>query len=286
MKSEEYVILNEDLVALSEARISVLDRGFLYGDGFFETLRVEKGHPLFLYDHIKRLYDSCSTFNISINRDLKFWGSSIERLVIKNNLGDRVAVAKIVVTRGYSFSEIKLPQSNKPTVVIYARPYRPHPQRKYEQGIRLSVFPHKRHTLLADHKTLNYLFYLTAKEWAKGEGSDEAIVLNGDGTISEGATTNIFYVKQNTVYKPFSEHYLKGVMEKQVVKIIKDKGIEVREKSTYVDDLIEADEVFLTNSLIEVMPAYSINHRILSRKGKVGEMLMLIDWKAFSEKLT
>ena len=93
-------------------------------------------------------------------------------------------------------------------------------------------------------KSLNYLFYLSAKEWAIGKGGDEAIILNADGTVSEGSTTNIFYVKDGEVYKPISAHYLRGIMEKQVIKFLKTAGVEVKEKETCVEDLLGADEVF------------------------------------------
>jgi len=276
---EEYIYVNNTLVPISEARISPLDRGFLYGDGLFETIRVNRGRPLFLKDHLERIESSCSAFNICLDVDpIEDWYEKIERVIAANNLGDGLAAVKILVTRGTDFPEPRLPKSQKPTVIIYARSYNPPSSEKYNKGLKLITFPHRRHTKLADYKSLNYLFYLAAKEWAVGKGGDEALILNGDGTVSEGSTTNIFYVKDGKVYKPISAHYLRGIMEKQVIKFLETAGVEVKEKETYIEDLLEADELFLTNSLIEVIPAYSIDGKVLSRKGNTIRELVEMDW--------
>ncbi len=278
---KEYIYLNDTLVPASEARVSPLDRGFLYGDGFFETIRVNRGRPLFLKDHLERIESSCSAFNICLDvYPVEDWYEKIERLIAANNLCDGLAAVKILVTRGINFPEPRLPESKKPTVIIYARSYNPPSSEKYSEGLKLITFPHRRHTMLADHKSLNYFFYLSAKEWAIGKGGDEAIILNADGTVSEGSTTNIFYVKDGEVYKPISVHYLRGIMEKQVIKFLKTAGVEVKEKETYIEDLLEANEVFLTNSLVEVIPACSIDGKLLQRNGEIAKNLMQVEWGA------
>lgn len=262
--TKEYVLLNGHIIDARKACLSVFDRGFLYGDGFFETIRAENGRVLFLEDHLERLYQSCKFFNIGLQTTKESdWTDKINLLIKKNNLKETVAAVKIVVTRGPNNPQLGLPKEHAPTVIIYARKYAPPDAEKYNNGLVVKVFPYPRHSFLADHKSLNYLFYLSAKEWAQENGADEAIVLNVDGTVSEGATTNIFYVKEGSIIRPESPHYLRGVMEGQVINLLKKQGREIVTMPTTVSMLLEAEEVFLTNSLIGVIPVARIGENIL-----------------------
>jgi para-aminobenzoate synthetase component 1 len=252
-----FVYLNDSIVPAEEARVSVFDRGLQYGDGFFETIRVEAGDVLFLPEHLDRLRSSCVSFNIQLpDRD---WHSTITELLEQNRLQGSLAAVKILVTRGETHSMLDLVHSENPTVVIYARAYVPPDEKKYEEGSTLVTFPHLRHTFLAAHKCANYLFYLAARDWARRRRADEAIILNGDGSVSECGTANIFYRRGQTMYLPTSSHYLVGITEEQVKRILTQMGFVCVSAPTEVKDLKAADELFITNSLIGVMPVSRID---------------------------
>lgn len=278
--TEEYVIFNGKLVAGREAGLSVFDRGLLYGDGFFETLRVEHGQALFLKAHLERLYKSCEAFNIALEAEgEERWTERISQLVARNNLKETIAAVKVVVTRGPEARPLGLPREGQPTIIVYARRYEPPPRDKYVRGLEVEVFTFPRHCLLADHKSLNYLFYLSAREWARQKGADEALVLNVDGTVSEGATTNVFYAREGMVFRPESPHYLRGVMEAQVITLLEEQGQEVLSRPTTVSMLVEAaDEVFLTNSLLGVIPVARMGKNVLPSEKPLASRLQGIDW--------
>lgn len=274
-----YVFVNGEMVHSDRACISVFDRGLLYGDGFFETIRVDYGSPLFLNSHLERLYRACRLFNIEMpGEHSESWEERLSALIVKNGLSEAVAAAKILVTRGASESGLGLPDQTKPTVIMYARKYCPPDRDKYQNGIHAEVFPYPRHAFTADYKSLNYLFYLAARQWASSRKADEALILNSDGTVSEGAATNIFYVKNGAVFRPESPHYLRGIMEGQVSRLLKEQGRQVEAVPTTATMLTEAEEVFLTNSLLLVMPVAEIGDHALPPGKELGRALQEIDW--------
>ncbi len=277
--TEEYVLLNGTIVNGRQARISVFDRGLLHGDGFFETMRVERRHVLFLDAHLERLRKACASFNIELAPvATDDWAERIGLLVEKNRLEETVAVAKILVTRGTGVRGLGFPRQSTPTVVAYASRYEPPAAEKYRDGIAVEVFPYPRHSFIADYKSLNYLFYLAAKEWALGRGADEGLVLNVDLTVSEGATTNIFYVKDGLVMRPESKHYLRGVMESQVAAFLEQEGRRPVSIPTTVAMLAAAEEVFLTNSLLGIMPVARIEANTLPSPKPLATFLRTTWW--------
>jgi para-aminobenzoate synthetase component 1 len=252
-----FVYLNDSIVPEEEAKVSVFDRGFQYGDGFFETIRAEDGNVFFLSAHLTRLRSSCLSFNIELpERD---WHSIIIELLEQNGLRKSLAAVKIMVTRGETQSVLDLERPENPTVIIFTRPYFPPEEKKYREGSTLVTFPHRRHTFLAAHKCVNYLLYLAARDWARKQEADEAIVLNSDGSVSECATANIFYRKGKAVHVPESPHYLVGITEQRVHRILTKMGFTVLPVHTAVEDLQAASEVFITNSLMGVMPVSRVD---------------------------
>lgn len=252
-----FVYLNDQIAPAGEARVSVFDRGLQYGDGFFETIRVEAGHIFFLAEHLARLRASCRRFNIAL--PAREWDRIISELLDQNGLLQGLAAVKILVTRGKEQRGLDLERPENPTVIIYARPYFPPGEKKYREGISLVTFPHRRHGFLASHKSANYLFYLAAKDWARRRKCDEAIILNGNGSVSECAAANIFYRRGETVHIPQSSHYLSGITETRVKRILKSLGFTVSSMAAAVKDLQAADEIFITNSLMGVMPVARVD---------------------------
>ena len=165
---EEFVWLNDNLIPLAQARVPVNDRGFLYGDGLFETLRAEAGRVLFLTEHLERLEASARTFRLPFPAKVP-WQERLAQLLAANGLSRGPARVKILLTRGVA-AGLGLPEECRPTLVIYAQPYTPPSPEEYAAGWPVVVFPEGRSTFVGRHKSLNYLFYLAARQFALDQG--------------------------------------------------------------------------------------------------------------------
>jgi para-aminobenzoate synthetase component I len=127
----------------------------------------------------------------------------------------------------------------------------------------LAIYPHPRQTPLAFHKTLNYLYYYIAGQWALSNSADEALILNPDSSVSETNTANILIIKGKRVIKPFSPAVLLGIMEKQVIECLLKWGYGLETRTILPDDLFDADGVIITNSLIGAVPVLSVDGRLV-----------------------
>lgn len=255
----KYVYLNSRLEPESEARISIYDRGFIYGDGFFETILSVNGRLQFLNEHLERLENSCRDFRINLKSDID-WSQAIGSVLSANGLSERTAAVKIMVSRGESPGSLILDDDTDPTIIITARPYNRISGDKIRDGVKLAVFPEPLSSPLAHHKSMNYLYYLSARDYAVRQGADEAIITDPHGRVLECATANIFLRNKNTVCKPPpGAPYLKGIEERFVISVLKKNGFILEENYFGVDALREAEEVFISNSLIGVLPASGID---------------------------
>jgi branched-chain amino acid aminotransferase len=252
-----YVWLNDELVSAAEARVSINDRGFLYGDGFFETLKAEAGRPHFLKEHLTRLKASAQAFRISFPQGVN-WQERLQRLLTANALTDRPAAAKILLTRGEA-PGLGLPADSRPTLVIYARPYDPPGSEEYATGWPVVTFPEGRSTFVGRYKSLNYLFYLAARQYALDQGAKEAIILESDGLVSEGATTSIIFAREGCYFTPQSNSALAGVTLAVLARGLMKHGAELESQPTTLAELQVAEGLWLVNSLMGVMPVASLD---------------------------
>ena len=255
---EQAAWVNGTIQPIGDASIPITDQGFQYGYGCFETLRVEKGRPRYLAAHMDRFYRTWKQLFQDDPPDIT-WEEVIRQVVQENGLADGIAAAKVCATKG----DRQEPPFNH-TLVVTARPYVHRLAGRDEPGLRTAVYPEPRQSPLADHKTLNYLYYLLAGRWAKTKGADEAIILNPDGTISETNTANIFLLADATVVRPESKHVLPGIMEEVVSDLLVGWGYHMEKRPLQVGDLLEADGVILTNSLIGAVPVMDIDGRELT----------------------
>jgi para-aminobenzoate synthetase component 1 len=238
---------------IEAASVPIDCEGFSYGLGFFETLRVQAGHPILLEAHLRRFELAWREFFPSPPPDVT-WGEIISQLIRRNGLSSAVAVVKLVAAAG------KSGDSRAPYVLFAsARPYAPRPTRSPRAGLRLRVYPHHRHTHLASHKTLNYMFYKLAGDWARRHGADEALILNADRSVSETNTANVCCVFGDTACFPTSQHALPGTMVAEVRRLLPRWGFTVEERRLEAEDLLTADQVLLTNSLMGAVPALSLH---------------------------
>ena len=256
MQKQALVWLNDDLLPLSQARVSVDDRGFLYGDGFFETLRAEDGRVLFLDEHLSRLRASAQAFRLSFPADLP-WEKRLQELLAANGLLTGLAAVKILLTRGEA-PGLGLPAAWSPTLVIYARPYLPPSPEEYATGWPVVVFPERRTTFIGRHKSLNYLFYLAARQYALDQGAREALILEADGSVSEGAATSLVLAMKERLFLPAAASALPGVTVAVLARSLKRRGKNLEQTPRSLSEVEQADGLGLAHSLMGLMPVSAL----------------------------
>jgi branched-chain amino acid aminotransferase/para-aminobenzoate synthetase component 1 len=254
---EEFVWLNDDLMPLAQARVSVNDRGFLYGDGLFETLRAEFGRVQFLGEHLERLQASARAFRLPFPENTPL-PERLAQLLAANGLSRGPARVKILLSRGEA-AGLGLPEECRPTLVIWAQPYTPPLPDEYAAGWPVVVFPEGRSTFVGRHKSLNYLFYLAARQYALDRGAKEALILEADGLVSEGSATSLVYLRQGRYYTPASASALPGVTVTILSRGLAARGLALEARPTTVAQLQEADGLWLANSLMGLMPVASVD---------------------------
>jgi len=248
----ELVLINGRTVPAGEARVPVDDRGLLYGDGLFETLRVRGGRPFRLDRHVARLFASCGELAIDPAVSPDMLAVSAAQLVEANAVSS--GVLRIQITRGRGAGP-DIPDDAEPTVLVTATSGRLYPAELYERGLRAVTagFPRNERSPLVRHKTTNYLECVLARREAKLAGCDEAVMLNTVGRVAEAAASNIFLVTDGRlVTPPPQEGLLPGITRADVMELARAEGVEVIERPVRPEELREADEVFLTNSVLEV----------------------------------
>jgi len=259
MGKTEFVWLQDELVPLDQAAVSVNDRGFLYGDGFFETLRAAAGRPQFLVEHLARLRASAQAFRIPFPEDFP-WDERLRRLLFANGLERGPARVKILLSRGQA-AGLGLPGEAHPTLVIWAQPYTPPSPEDYVRGWPLVTFPERRTTFIGRHKSLNYLFYLAARQYALEQGAKEALILEADGLVSEGAAASLVYTQEGGFYTPQAPSALPGVTIGVLGRALARRGQALQPRPTSPEELARAQGLWLTNSLMGVMPVSSLDGR-------------------------
>lgn len=259
---QEFVWLNDALIPLDQARVSVNDRGFQYGDGLFETIRGEAGVIYFLEEHLARLEASAGAFRLALPAGFP-WEERLKSLLAANDLEQRPARVKILLSRG-EVPGLGLPEAGRPTLVIWAQPYAPPLPAEYASGWPVAVFPERRSGFIGRHKSLNYLFYLAARQYALDRGAREAIVLEADGLVSEGSATSLVYLQQGKYFTPAAASALSGVTVAAFARGLRRRGLSLETAPTTLAQLQNADGVWLANALMGLMPVAAIDGRKIS----------------------
>lgn len=266
--SERIVYVDGEFLPESQAKISVLDHGFLYGDHVFEGIRVYNGRIFELDVHIDRLYESAKYLRIQIPLSEEELKKAVIETVRRNNLRD--AYIRLIVTRGVGDLTLDPDSCPKPSIVIIVRPMEPLYGGKCARAIIASTRRIPSTTLDPKVKSGNYLHNILAKIEAKLAGVDEALMLNQRGFIAEGTGDNIFIVKDGKlITPPPSADILLGITRKVVMEIAKGLGIPVEERDITVAELYNADEAFLTGTAAEVAPLVEVDGRRIG-DGKPG----------------
>lgn len=264
-ETESVYFLNGRFVPKSEAKVSVMDLGWVRGYGVFDYLiTYHEGKPFFLDKHISRLRNSANTVGLPLPWDNK----KLEALVhetLKRNKSEKEKAIRIVVTGGVSQDSIT--PAELPSIAILVDELRRYPGEYYERGISIITVDHRR--FLPEAKSLNYLFAIMALQEAKSKGAIEALYVDEkDDIVFEGTTSNVFMVKEGQIFTPRTE-ILPGITREVILKICMDEGLPMIERDITIDKLYKADEIFLTASNKEVMPVVKINAKIVG-DGNVG----------------
>ncbi len=266
------VYLNGEFVPESEAKISIFDHGFLYGDGVFEGIRAYNGRVFKLKEHIDRMYDCARVIKLKIPLSKEEFIEAILETLRRNNLKD--AYIRPIVTRGVGDLGLNPDICKSPQVIIITKPWGAMYGDLYEKGLKAVTVTVRRNaidSLPPNIKSLNYLNNILAKIEANAKGGDEAIFLDHNGYISEGSGDNIFIVKNGVVYTPPTLNNLRGITRAVTIEIVKKLGIPFVETNLGLFDLYSADEMFVTGTAAEICPITVIDGREVG-DGKPGEI--------------
>jgi len=254
------IFLDDRLVDESEAKVSVYDHGFLYGDGVYETMRSYDTVFFRLDEHLGRLERSASLIRMQIP-DRKFIAGAVHETIRANRLSG--AYVRVTLARGKGPIGLDPALCKTPTLVIIAEPFHPYPEQFYQDGVFLVISPVIRNHVRAINpmiKSLNFLNNILAKADAKDRGAYEAIMLNAEGYITEGTVCNIFFVKDDSIFTPSVDAgILDGITREVVIRLARGSGLSVHEGLYSPADILGATEVFFTNTTAEVMPVSKID---------------------------
>lgn len=267
--------LNNHFIALNKAHISPDDRGFLLGDGLFETIKCLHGKPIRLESHWARLQKGCDYLDIPLPLSYEELQKIIAELLLRNQLHDATAGVRLTVTRGSGERGLLPPAQIKPTLMLTSFSLLP-PAKSVSLSITTLV--RNEFSPLTKIKSLNYLENILARREAQKNGTDEGVLLNTQGNVAETSAANIFMVVDNKVITPaLKEGALAGVTRKAVIDICNTLTIPILETTVSLSQLYSAQEIFITNSLIGIQAVHQVGSQVYP--GEKGAMIQKL-WEA------
>lgn len=269
-----------------QAKISVFDHGFLYGDGVFEGIRAYNGRIFRLQEHLDRIYDSAKTIDLAVPITKDEFAEIIKETMRRNQLKD--CYIRPIITRGVGDLGLDPRRCAKASIVVITKPWGAMYGDLYEKGLKAVTVAVRRNpaeALPPNVKSLNYLNNILAKIEANYKGGDEAIFFDTNGYISEGSGDNLYVVKNGEILTPHTLNNLRGVTRMVVLEIAASLGITVKEQNLGFFDLYSADEVICTGTAAEVGPITWIDGRVIGT-GKPGPVTkqLISAFKAVTEK--
>jgi branched-chain amino acid aminotransferase len=259
----EKVFLNGELVAAEQGRLSAFDAGFLHGAGLFETMRAYHGRVYRLGAHLDRLIESAKQLLIPVAGDKEFLAQAVRQTIEANGLSE--ARVRLTVSRGSLRDDPNKTESG--TILATASALVAYPDEYYRKGMMVVLADSKLNSTdpVARHKSTNYLSRLLALRKARDLGAGEALWFTEVNRLGEGCISNVFLVTDGKLLTPgLDEPILPGITRATVLALAKTEKIPAVEQALTIDDVLAADEIFLTNSIMEVMPVSRVE------KHKVG----------------
>ncbi len=236
--------------------ISVMDHGFLFGDSVYEVISTLSSQPCFLDKHLTRLYASAQAISLKIPHDKEWFHEQLRNTLAA--AGNDESYIRIIITRGVGEINIDPSSCEHPNIILIVMDVAEYPESCYEKGIRVALVSIKRNprdALNPNIKTGNYLNNILAKMEADKLGAQDAIMVNPWGYLTEGTTSNLFFVSEGHILTPSMDcGILSGITREMVIQLAKENGFHLEEGKWPGEELFKADEIFLTGTLKKVMP--------------------------------
>jgi branched-chain amino acid aminotransferase len=251
--------------------VSVFDRGFLYGDSVFETLRTYRGVPFGLGEHMQRLARSAALVFIDLPAPLGTLEAEVLEAVAAGQNPE--SYVRVMITRGQGALGLDPSLAERPSRVIIVQPLGTPPEHHYTDGVSVISYRTQRQvdaTSAVGAKVGNYLVSVLAMREASRVGAVEALIVDGRGAVLEGATSNVFLVVRDRLVTPdLSAGVLAGITRAHVLDEASALGIAIELRTPSLDEAYAADEVFITSSIRELMPVVRLDERVIA-SGKPG----------------
>jgi branched-chain amino acid aminotransferase len=267
------------------AVITADNRGLRYGDGLFETMRMHEGKILNVDFHFERFFRGMKTlqFDVPQNYSTKFFIERVNELLLKNCISKNARIRLMIFrSEGTIFDA----ENNFPNYILETFPLSEKIELN-ENGLTIDVFPdaQKSCDLFSNLKSNNYLLSVMARKFAQKNNLDDAILLNAFGRICESSIANIFFIKNNKIYTPpLSEGCVAGVTRRWMIEKLSLDNFFIEEKNLSVDDLFNADEIFLTNSIQPIRWVKNFRKKIYKSE-KVREIFRKVVEDIYDRKL-
>jgi aminodeoxychorismate lyase len=251
------VFLNGEFLPESDAVVSVNDRGFLYGDGLFETMRVVGGKPFRIAQHLERLVRGADFLRINLSFTPKEIQKFAEQLVTRNLMPD--AVLRVALSRGSGERGYSPKGADEPTLVMTLHPAPPL-DRVIEWSLVMSTYRIPAADPLASFKTSNKLLQIMARAEAEEKGADEALLINTNGEVAETASGNLFWVYQDKICTvPTGRGALPGITRAIVLEICQSLGLETNKRVIKPEALRHSQGIFISQSVLGIVPVTSFD---------------------------
>ena len=279
MVKEDVMFVNNQIIPAKSATIPAIDQGLLYGWGLFETIRVYNKTTFMLDEHLSRMICSARNFKISVPMNKDEITLKIQEYIKVLEFND--FVLKVILTKG---------DSNIPNLIFTHRKI-PYTNEDYEKGYSamISTIRRNAYSPLVYMKTLNYMENILARQEAQESNYDEALFLNTELIITEGSISNLFFIKNGKIFTPSQScGLLPGIVRRLVIeKLSKLAGVEVFQGEYKLNHLLEADEAFITNSVIQIMPLSKVNEVAIGSNLNKGITRSLLEaYKHYVEEHT
>lgn len=275
--------MNGQLMERTQAKIDIEDRGYQFGDGVYEVIRVYNGHMFTAEEHLSRLMESASKIRLTVPYAVSSLMGMLESLIQENNL--QMGIVYLQLTRGTSPRNHVFPSNEvEPVFVAYTKEVK-RPEDLLEKGIKTITVEDIR-WLKCDIKSLNLLANLLAKQSAADQGCFEAIQ-HRNGTVTEGSSSNIsIVIGGKVVTHPANNLILNGIVRQVMLKICRENGIEVIERPFTVEELLNADEVIMSSTTAEIMPIVEVDGQRIGdgEAGNVTKQLQALYQEAIEKK--
>ena len=266
-KNEDiFININGNLFHRTEAKISVFDSGFLLGDGVWEGIRLHQSKLVFIEDHLDRLYASAKGISLNVPYSKQDIIHEINKVLDKNKMDDHVHI-RLVISRGDKITPYQNPNANVgPVNLVIIPEYKKTDPNTYIEGVNIGRVPNIRpnESILSPHyNTLSKLNCILASIEANKLGYDEGIMNDIDGNISTCNSTNLFFIKKDTVLTSTGEYCLNGITRGKAIAVCNQNNIECSEANFTFQDIKDCNEAFVTGTFAGIIPVSQLEGRKL-----------------------